>query len=184
MKISLLILLFFSLQASLRAQQSVIVKGRIIDDLNNNPVQSAQIFIDETVYLSYSDVNGNFLFSLSVSKETPVTFTHPDYESRTISLDGHTTQDSLLLGNIRLRPSLNKDLSNTISSDELATFVEENDESNYVTGLLSSGKDLFNRTSSFEFSAAFFRPRNVNANYNRISLNGILINTFLNVRGN
>ncbi len=184
MKISLLILLFFSLQASLRAQQSVIVKGRILDDLNNNPVQSAQIFIDETVYLSHSDVNGNFLFSLSVSKETPVTFTHPDYESRTISLDGHTTQDSLLLGNIRLRPSLNKDLSNTISSDELATFIEENDESNYVTGMLSSGKDLFNRTSSFEFSAAFFRPRNVNANYNRISLNGIPMNTFLNGRAN
>ncbi len=184
MKISILFLLFLSLQASLRAQQSVIVKGRILDDLNNNPVQSAQIFIDETVYLSHSDVKGDFLFSLSESKERPVTFTHPDYESKTLSLDGHTAQDTLQLGLIRLRPSLNKDLSNTISSDELATFVEENDESNYVTGLLSSGKDLFSRTSSFEFSAAFFRPRNVNANYNRISINGIQMNSFLNGRAN
>ena len=184
MKFSNLFLLFLSLQISLWAQQSLIVKGLILDDLSNNPVQSAQIFMDETVYLSHSDVNGNFLFSFSVSKETSVSFTHPDYESLVIYLDSNSSQDTLSLGPIRLRPSVNNNLSNTISSDELATFAEENEESDYVTGMLSSGRDLFNRTSSFEFSAAFFRPRNVNANNSRIFLNGIPMNTFLNGRAN
>ena len=97
MKFSTLFLLFLSLQISLWAQQSLIVKGLILDDLSNNPVQSAQIFMDETVYLSHSDVNGNFLFSFSVSKETPVSFTHPDYESLVIYLDSNSSQDTLFL---------------------------------------------------------------------------------------
>lgn len=172
------------LNTSLYAQQSFVVKGHILNDLSKNPVQRVQIFLGETNYLTQSDLNGIFNFFLSSSKEQVITFSHPDYETKNITLDSNSIQDTLSLGIILLNPSTNKDLSNTISADELENFVDENGESNYVTGMLSSGKDLFYRTVSFDFGAAFFKPRNINAHYNQIALNGIPMNKFRDGRAN
>lgn len=184
MKITVLLFSMLLLHTFLWAQQSVVVKGHILDDLSNNPIHRVQIFLGEKNCLTQSELNGAFHFFLSSENEHLITFSHPDYENKNISLDSNSIKDTLSLDIIRLHPSTGKDLSNIISSDELANFIDENGESNYITGMLSSGRDLFNRTSSFEFSAAFFRPRNVNANNSRIFLNGIPMNKFRDGRAN
>ncbi|MDZ7612505.1 MAG: carboxypeptidase-like regulatory domain-containing protein [Flavobacteriaceae bacterium] len=184
MKIAFLLFSTLFLHTSLNAQQSVVVKGHILDHLSNNPVQRVQLFLGETKFLTQSDLNGTFHFFLSSNKEQLITFSHTDYETKNITLDSNSIQDTLSLGIILLYPSTNNDLSNIISADELANINDENGESNVVTGMLSSGRDLFNRTVSFEFGAAFFKPRNVNAHYNEIALNGIPMNKFRDGRAN
>jgi hypothetical protein len=56
------------------------------------------------------------------------------------------------------------------------------EDSNYITGVLSASKSLFDRTTAFDFSMTFFKPRNLGTAYSTVMLNGVKMNKIFNNR--
>lgn len=44
-------------------------------------------------------------------------------------------------------------------------------------GLLEASRDVFQRATAFDFSAAYFRPRSLDSKYSKLYLNGLLMNS-------
>ena len=61
-------------------------------------------------------------------------------------------------------------------------YENEKGESNSITGLLTSSKDVFLKTVAFEFSPTFFKPRSLGSKYSEVLLNGVKMNKLFNGR--
>lgn len=85
------------------------------------------------------------------------------------------------LENVPLKDTLQ---SNIISADELEGLFEDAGMSNQISGVLTSGRDLFSRTVAFEFSPTFFKARGLDSRSSKIAINGISMNKTWNGRPN
>src|SRR5690606_28351275 len=63
----------------------------------------------------------------------------------------------------------------TLSDDELN---DDTGGSDNISGLLSSSKDVFQRTAAFVFSSSFFRVRGLDSDNGTVLINGIEMNKF------
>ncbi len=60
----------------------------------------------------------------------------------------------------------------TVTADDLEAELESQD----ISGLLQSSRDVFTATAGFNFGSARYRIRGFQSNHTRVSLNGILLN--------
>jgi len=67
----------------------------------------------------------------------------------------------------------------SLSDDELDDDTSASDN---ISGLLSSSRDLFQRTAAFEFSSSFFRVRGLDSDNGSVLINGIEMNKLYNGR--
>lgn len=63
-------------------------------------------------------------------------------------------------------------------------YLDDNDESRTVAGVLTANQDLFTRTTSFDFSQAFFKRRGLPSDQRSVMLNGVLMNKLNDGRAN
>jgi Carboxypeptidase regulatory-like domain len=163
------------------AQQTVI-KGSVKDGNTNQPIPDVTITIEETLQVTKTDTKGEFSFTTNVPLGEQIL---------KISKDGYTTKRYPIVVNegqtVNITDmTLDIDVSDdsdmftiTLSDDELDNDASASDN---ISGLLSSSRDIFQRTAAFEFSSSFFRVRGLDSDNGSVLINGIEMNKLYNGR--
>ncbi len=178
MKKSLFIFLFGMFSAFTGFAQETVVKGSVKDAVTDEPIPDVTITVEETGQTETTDGLGQFLFKeavpfgeqmLKVSKTGFLTKRYPIVvnEGKTVDI-----QDMTLEVDRGSQPDL---FTITLSDDELNDDTSGSDN---ISGLLSSSRDVFQRTAAFEFSSSFFRVRGLDSDNGSVLVNGIEMNKF------
>ncbi|OIQ29268.1 MAG: TonB-dependent receptor [Bacteroidetes bacterium MedPE-SWsnd-G2] len=170
---------FFSLMTSY-AQTTI--KGSVVDEVTSDPIPKVQVTIEATQQTTLTNEFGEFLFNvdvplgehvLKISKEGFITKRYPIVvnEGQTVNI----TDMSLAID-----PSINADLFTiALSDDELNDDTSGSDN---ISGLLSSSRDVYQRTAAFEFSSSFYRIRGLDSENGTVLINGVEMNKMYNGR--
>lgn len=178
MKKSFFIFLFGMFSFCTIFAQETVVKGSVKDAVTDEFIPDVTITVEETGQTETTDGFGQFKFSqpipfgeqmLKISKIGFLTKRYPIIvnEGKTVDIQDMTLEVDRG-GQIDL-------FTITLSEEEL------NDDSNgsdNVSGLLSSSRDVFQRTAAFEFSPSFFRVRGLDSDNGNVLINGIEMNKF------
>ena len=171
---------FFSI--SIAFAQQTTVKGSVKDATTFEPIPGVTITIEETQQTTQTDGIGEFIFStnvplgeqvLRISKEGYVTKRYPIVvnEGQTVNITDMSLDIDVLDASDLFTISL--------SDDELNDDTSASDN---ISGLLSSSRDIFQRTAAFEFSSSFFRVRGLDSDNGSVLINGIEMNKLYNGR--
>jgi hypothetical protein len=182
MKKGLLIFLFGIFSAFTGLAQQTTIKGSVKDATSFEPISGVTITIEETQQTALTNDSGEFVFSnnvplgeqvLRISKEGYVAKRYP-----IVVNEGQTVNITDMSLDIDISDS-NGLFTITLSDDELNDDTTGADN---ISGLLSSSKDLFQRTAAFEFSSSFFRVRGLDSDNGSVLINGIEMNKVYNGR--
>lgn len=178
MKKTILTLLFCVTIIGIGLAQNTTVKGKVIEANSGEPVPNAQITIQESVYSTTSDTNGNFSITdanlplgeqiLLIEKSgyntlrLPITIqSGSSLNLEPVIIEVDFTQAQTQIGIISL------------ADDEID---QEDGVSTNVSGLLQASNDVFLNAAAFDFSATFFRPRGLDNANGKVLINGIEMN--------
>ncbi|MDT0558627.1 carboxypeptidase regulatory-like domain-containing protein [Ichthyenterobacterium sp. W332] len=163
------------------AQQTKII-GSVKDAVTNESIPNVVITIEETSQTTKTNAKGEFSFTenvplgeqvLKLEKQGYLTARFPIVvnEGGTVNIT-----DMFMQIDVTDTPDL---FSITLSDDELSGDDAGADN---ISGLLSSSRDIFNRTAAFEFSSSFFRLRGLDSENGKVMINGVEMNKMFNGR--
>ena len=184
MKKRLLFIFFLVLTIqSLKTQILPSVSGKIMDDFSENYLVNVKIKLLKNSNKTNTDINGYFKLEAIFYGEYTLEISLQGYSTKKIPLSVEKSSKELDLGIIRLIPQFKEETDQSfILINEEDLYENEKGESNSITGLLTSSKDVFLKTVAFEFSPTFFKPRNLGSAYSEVSLNGVKMNKLFNGR--
>lgn len=168
---------------SIKTQILPSIEGRIIDDYSGKSLVNVQILLLKEVTKTYSDLDGNFKLNEIKLGGHILEITFIGYESKRLPFFMDKSTETLKLGTVRLKEKHKNEVDQSIirlNDEDL--YENEKGESNSITGLLSSSKDIFLKTVAYEFSPTFFKPRNLGSEYSEVLLNGVKMNKLFNGR--
>ncbi len=179
---TLIIFLLLIIQSA-KTQILPSVTGKITDDYTEKPLINVQILLLNNVHKTNSDQLGNFKLDEIPIGENILEISFAGYSTKKIPFFIDKKTKILKLGTIRLI-EIHKELEDQsfIMLNESDLYENEKGESNSITGLLSSSKDVFLKTVAYEFSPTFFKPRNLGSEYSQVLLNGVIMNKLFNGR--
>ena len=167
----LIILLLVLVSSSLFSQTSLI-KGSVVDEKEGS-IPYARIEIGTSQVTSESSgafilqvPYGNWTYSISAEG-------FEDYVG-TIEVE----QDVIDMGFIILKSTADISTMTDISNDIRDNLIDLDDEgikSQNISSILTSSKDVFVNTASFNFSAARFRIRGYDNEFSRVLFNGLIM---------
>lgn len=168
---------------SIKTQILPSIEGRIIDDYSGKSLLNVQILLLKEVTKTYSDLDGNFKLNEIKPGDHILEITFIGYESKRLPFFIDESTETLKLGTVRLIEKHKNEVDQSIirlNDEDL--YENEKGESNSITGLLSSSKDIFLKTVAYEYSPTFFKPRNLGSEYSEVLLNGVKMNKLFNGR--
>src|SRR5690606_37869199 len=184
MKKNILTLLFCVSLFGFTQAQDTTVKGKVIEANSGEPVPSAQVTIQESIFTTTTDANGNFSITDS---DLPL-----GEQILLIERSGFT--NLRLPINIQSGSTLNLDpvivevdfaeAQTQIGIITLADNELDEDEggADNISGLLQASRDVFLSAAAFDFSATFFRPRGLDSEHGKVLINGLEMNKMFNGR--
>lgn len=157
-----------------------IVKGTVIDNGSESPLQGVMVSVLNTISSQATGVNGTFSLQNVPNGSYIVELKLIGYETQNFSLElnGKTVD----LGTIIFYKDRNEDLDLsliTITDDELN---DDGGGSDNITGLLQATQDIFLRTAAFEFSSSFFSIKGLDSGNGKVLINGIEMNKLFDGR--
>ncbi|MDX1271507.1 carboxypeptidase regulatory-like domain-containing protein, partial [Bizionia paragorgiae] len=178
MKKSLFIFLFGLISSFSVLAQETVVKGSVKDAVTDEAIPDVTIAIEGTELKEQTDGFGQFVFKsavpfgeqmLKISKSGFLPKRYPIVvnEGQTLNIQDMTLEVD--------KGSQSDLFTITLSDDELN---DDTGGSDNISGLLSSSKDVFQRTAAFEFSSSFFRVRGLDSDNGTVLINGIEMNKF------
>ena len=182
MKKSLFIFLLGIFYVFTVSAQQTVIKGSVKDAVNNQPIPEVTVTIEETLQVTKTDSKGEFSFTANVPLGEQIL---------KISKDGYTTKRYPIVVNegqtVNITDmTLEIDISDVVDLFTISLSDDELDDdtgaSDNISGLLSSSRDLFQRTAAFEFSSSFFRVRGLDSDNGSVLINGIEMNKLYNGR--
>lgn len=159
-----------------------ILKGSVVDALTNNPIQGVTVLVEGSKQTEKTDENGAFLFSENLPfGEQIIRVEKEGYQFKRYPI---VIEENRIVDIERIPLDLlADDLANlftiTLTDDELN---DDDSGVDNISGLLSSSKDVFERTAAFEFSSSFFRVRGLDSDNGLVLINGIEMNKMRNGR--
>lgn len=178
-KIVLFILMILFLSTGITAQN--IVKGIIKDNDSRKPLKNVSVLIkNKTSFMFKTDERGVFNIQKLINGSYVLEIKLSGYEVQNfpIILTGKTID----LGTILLYEDISEDQDLsiiTLTDDELNDDTSSADN---IAGLLQSSRDVYLRTTAFEFSPSFFRIRGLDSENGKLLINGIDMNKLYNGR--
>ena len=178
-KIVLFILMILFLSTGITAQN--IVKGIIKDNDSRKPLKNVSVSIkNKTSFMFKTDDSGVFSIQKLINGSYVLEIKLSGYEVQNfpIILTGKTID----LGTILLYEDISEDQDLsiiTLTDDELNDDTSSADN---IAGLLQSSRDVYLRTTAFEFSPSFFRIRGLDSENGKLLINGIDMNKLYNGR--
>ncbi|SEA14162.1 carboxypeptidase regulatory-like domain-containing protein [Bizionia paragorgiae] len=178
MKKSLFIFLFGLISSFSVLAQETVVRGGVKDAVTDEAIPGVTIAIEGTELKEQTDGFGQFVFKsavpfgeqmLKISKSGFLPKRYPIVvnEGQTLNIQDMTLEVD--------KGSQSDLFTITLSDDELN---DDTGGSDNISGLLSSSKDVFQRTAAFEFSSSFFRVRGLDSDNGTVLINGIEMNKF------
>jgi hypothetical protein len=154
-----------------------LLKGRVIDEITEEPIPGAVVIIKGFQFQVSTDALGYFVFDKNIKEgDQMLIVSSNEYVTRTIPIIivvGETVNiDPLYLqvDNIQQEQAIG---IVSLTENDLS---EDDNAANNVSGLLQATKDQFLRAAAFDFSATFFRPRGLNSEDGKILINGLEMN--------
>ena len=166
--------MLFGLLVSLGAVAQNIVKGIVLDNDSEKPLQNVSVSIKALNITQSTDMNGVFALKNLTNGKHIVEIRIEGYETQNFPID--LSGKVIDLGNILMYEDISEDqdLSTvTITDDELNDDTSAADN---ISGLLQSSRDLYLRTAAFEFSSSFFRIKGLDSDNANLLINGIEMN--------
>ena len=166
-----IILLLVLVSSSLFSQTSLI-KGSVVDEKEgSNPyvrieIGTSQVTSESSGAFILQVPYGNWTYSISAEG-------FEDYVG-TIEVE----QDVIDMGSIILKSTADISAMTDISNDIRDNLIDLDDEgikSQNISSILTSSKDVFVNTASFNFSAARFRIRGNDNEFSRVLFNGLIM---------
>ena len=181
MKKKSLFLLFGLFSIFLAFTQETLIKGSIKDVVSFEPISDVTITIEGTKQSTQTNALGEFVFSSNISLGEQVL---------RVSKTGYLTKRyPIVVNENQIVNITDMTLEVDSESQELFTITLSDDEldddiggSGNISGLLSSSRDVFQRTAAFEFSSSFFRVRGLDSGNGSVLINGIEMNKLYNGR--
>ena len=158
-----------------------IVKGIIKDNDSRKPLKNVSVSIkNKTSFMFKTDDSGVFSIQKLINGSYVLEIKLSGYEVQNfpIILTGKTID----LGTILLYEDISEDQDLsiiTLTDDELNDDTSSADN---IAGLLQSSRDVYLRTTAFEFSPSFFRIRGLDSENGKLLINGIDMNKLYNGR--
>ena len=179
--ICLIIINFFL--SSLNAQNLNTINGKIVDNRTGKYLQGVEVTIQNALSKDQSNSNGEFQIVNQQSGELIIVFKKSGYKTLKLPVYIDEKIKNIDIGTIRLKERIEEEIDQSFISLNEGDLVEnEKGETNNISGLLISSKDVFLRTVAYEFSPTFFKPRNLGSEYSQVLLNGISMNKMYNSR--
>ena len=174
------LILYGILLCPLIAQSQNSIRGILKDNDTENPVVGASIHLENTQFTTISKDNGTFMLETIPNGNYILTFSYSGYTSQRFALN--ITNKKIDLETVFLVKDIVKIFEEqhiVITEDELNS---DNSSSEMVSGLLQATRDVYLRTTAFQFSVAFFNRRGLASENGKVLLNGIEMNKQFNGR--
>ncbi|MGB5274493.1 MAG: TonB-dependent receptor, partial [Flavobacteriaceae bacterium] len=158
---------------SLKAQQLTKVVGMVMDRQSKRFIEKGRVMLEGTSIMQIISDGGTFQLTTSIQGPSILLISVPDFNDMRIplQLEGGT----LDLGVLFLEKDITMEKTdNLISLTDAELF--DDDVAASSTGILQASRDLFLNRAAFDFGQAFFRVRGYDAQYGRVSINGIAMN--------
>lgn len=182
MKFLVLVLAYFLFSNSIRAQIQHELKGRVFDKMSLEALGNVFIKMSPKLGQGYSDKAGFFSLLTFSNQELVLEFRLEGYQTLKMPIKFSGSTETISIGEVGLTPAqIDKSEDKWVELSP-QDFEEENEDSNYITGVLAASKNLFARTAAFDFGMTFFKPRNLGSAFNLIMLNGVKMNKIFNNR--
>ncbi len=165
---------------NVNAQQNL-VTGKLINAVDNKPIENATVIVVGTTKKAYSNQNGTFTIANIPRGNHQLEIAHVRYYSVIIPIK-IPIKEEVSVGTIMLEPDVNAyQLENTIALTE----SEINDDEAVLEssfGFLQSTKDIFLQRAAFDFGQTFFKVRGYDSREGILLINGIELNKQINGR--
>ncbi|MGB5980933.1 MAG: TonB-dependent receptor [Nonlabens sp.] len=154
-----------------------LVKGRVIDDITEEPIPGVIVTVTDTDFKATTDAQGYFVIEGAVPEgDQKLSIIFNGYYSKVIpivvSLSEVVNIDPLYLVQDNADVSQSQGIISLTEND----LAEDENAANNISGLLQATRDQFLRAAAFDFSATFFRPRGLNSEDGKVIINGIEMN--------
>jgi hypothetical protein len=154
-----------------------LIKGRVIDDVTEEPIPGVTVTVVGLKFKATTDANGYFIIEGAVPVgDQKINILFNGYYSKTIpivvSLSNPVNIDPLYLEQDNADVSQSQGIISLTEND----LAEDENAANNISGLLASSRDQFLRAAAFDFSSTFFRPRGLNSEDGKVIINGIEMN--------
>ncbi|MFD0863370.1 carboxypeptidase-like regulatory domain-containing protein [Sungkyunkwania multivorans] len=181
MRKSILSYFFVLFSAVSFAQNLSEVKGKVVDEVTKEALQSVLVSIDGTTLETTTDVNGEFSFTgvpvgnfiLHIETFGYVAKNYPIEVAEGATLD---------LGEIDLEKDIAQDLSDNLITLTENDLGDDDAGTDATSGLLQSTRDVFLNRAAFDFGQAFFRVRGYDSKEAQVLVNGVKMNKMFNGR--
>ena len=178
MKIKVFWVLLLLLKFAEAEAQEITISGNFIDAFTQVPLPQVKVSIENTFYETASEESGSFLLKLNdvLQGNYILRIDKTGYELKRIPVQlGDVSR--IELGFIQLRPDVATEVSmqQSISLSDSELQLEDS-ESDNISGILQSGRDVFSNAAAFDFGQTFFRPRGLGSEYGKVLINGLEMN--------
>jgi len=165
--------------SELKAQETFLIKGEVLDDLSKSPLTNAMVAIEGTNVLSNTTTLGIFEIRLRQHGDFILSISLADFNTKRIpiSVDG---QD-LDLGSIYLERDISVEQTDNLINLTESELLDDEVSSN-SSAMLQATRDVFLNRAAFDFGQAFFRVRGYDSQNGRLSINGIPMNKMFDGR--
>lgn len=152
----------------------VSLKGRVIDHSSKEGIKGVKLSIEGRSENELSDEFGIFNLECSCKGELIISMDHIEYVSIKKVFEAKNTDHVIDIGLIEMnRENMNISVEEPwleLSDEEIA---EVDNEVQSIAGVLNAGKDLFSRTTAYDFGPNFFKRRFLGTEHSTVMLNGI-----------
>lgn len=172
--------MLLALSSFLTMNAQNIVKGIVINNDSEKPLQGVSINVKETNISTTTDANGAFTLNGLPDGQQIVVVSFNGFETQNFPV--RLSGKAIDLGTVMMYEDISEDqdLSTiTITDDELNDDTSAADN---ISGLLQSSRDVYLRTAAFEWSSSFYRIRGLDSENGKVLINGIEMNKLYNGR--
>ncbi len=176
MRLSFLSIFIFSI-SGVTAQKTGYIKGVILNKKQKDTLANVLVELSPLDRRVKTGTQGEFIFKNLPNGTFQIRISAINYSERIIPITINKQVLFYDLGTIFLETNFDQ-----VIDEGIITLLPEDldlsdaTESSNITGILTSSLNLFQRTTAYEFSPTFFRPRQVDSKYQTVMLNGHKIN--------
>ncbi len=172
----LVLSILFVLQAVfVFAQQTPALKGKVVDQKTQKPLQNVPVTLQSNNQTVLTDFDGAFKFQTIAEKSDVVVIKTFGYVTQTLVLEP-TLGETLDLGVIILEVDLASELQLSLVTITENDLGDDNSGSESTSGLLQAARDTYQQTAAFNWGQARFRIRGLDNQYSTTMINGIVMN--------
>lgn len=157
------------------AQQTSLVKGKVVESKSQQPLQNVVATLQSTTQTVLTNAAGEFVFESMPHGSQTVVVSSAGYVSQTFNLEVVAGQ-SLDLGVVSLEFDVTAEQQLSLITITDNDLGDDNSGSENTAGLLQASRDVFQQAAAFNWGQARFRIRGLDNEYGVTMINGIVMN--------